>query len=106
MDTERLERIKDQARKAATEGIAGALEAVEQAIRNLGVSKPPKTPAPPTPPSSPTPPVPPTPSPAPGQTLRTGTEESSSVATFPIQALQQPLSDMPWNKGVATSEAK
>ena len=75
MDPERLERIKDQARKAATEGIAGALEAVEQAIRNLGVSKPPKTPTPPTPPSSPTPPVPPTPSPAPGQTLRTGTEE-------------------------------
>jgi hypothetical protein len=68
LDPERLERLKEQARKAATEGIAGALEAVEQAISNLSVPKPPKPPAPPTPPSHPTSP------PAPGQTLRTDAE--------------------------------
>ena len=67
MDPERLERLKDQARRAATEGIVGALEAVEQAIGNLGFPKSPKPPVPPTPPSSP----PPT---AAGQTLRTETE--------------------------------
>src|SRR5207247_3223829 len=67
MDPERLERLKEQARKAATEGIVGALEAVEQAIGNLGFPKSPKPPVPPTPPSSPPPP-------ATGQTLRTDTE--------------------------------
>jgi hypothetical protein len=67
MDPERLERLKEQARKAATEGIVGALEAVEQAIGNLGIPKPPKPPVPPTPPSSPPPPTA-------GQTLRTDTE--------------------------------
>jgi SHOCT-like domain len=67
MDPERLERLKEQARKAATEGIVGALEAVEQAIGNLGFPKSPKPPVPPTPHSSP--PPPPT-----GQTLRTDTE--------------------------------
>ena len=55
MDPERLERLKDQARRAATEGIVGALEAVEQAIGNLGFPKSPKPPVPPTPPSSPSP---------------------------------------------------
>ena len=53
MDPERLERLKDQARRAATEGIVGALEAVEQAIGNLGFPKSPKPPVPPTPPSPP-----------------------------------------------------
>ncbi|HWZ19449.1 MAG TPA: hypothetical protein VNW73_11675 [Ktedonobacteraceae bacterium] len=66
MDPERLERLKEQARKAATEGIVGALEAVEQAIGNLGLPKSPKPPVPPTPPSSPPP--------AAGQTLRTDSE--------------------------------
>jgi SHOCT-like protein len=76
LDPERIERIKQQASKAATEGIAGALEAVEQAIRNLGVPKSPKPPTPPTHPTGPTPPVPPTPPPAPGQTLRTDAKEA------------------------------
>ena len=67
MDPERLERLKDQARRAATEGIVGALEAVEQAIGNLGFPKSPKPPVPPTPPSSPPPP-------AAGQTSRTENE--------------------------------
>jgi hypothetical protein len=67
MDPERLERLKEQARKAATEGIAGAFEAVEQALGNLGLPKSPKPPVTPTPPSSP-PPA------ATGQTLRTEPE--------------------------------
>jgi SHOCT-like domain len=66
MDPERLERLKEQARRAATEGIVGALEAVEEAIGNLGFPKAPKPPVPPTPPSSPSPP-------ATGQTLHTET---------------------------------
>lgn len=67
LDPERLERLKEQARKAAADGIAGAFDAVEQAIGNLGFSKPPKTPVPPTPPSSPAPPS------SSGQTLHTET---------------------------------
>ena len=79
MDPERLERLKDQARRAATEGIVGALEAVEQAIGNLGFPKSPKSPVAPTPPSSPSP------SDA-GQTLRNDSEgltqsESSAQQT-------------------------
>jgi SHOCT-like protein len=77
LDPERIGRIKEQARKAATEGIAGALEAVEQAIRNLGVPKSPKPPTPPVPPTPP--PSRPTP-PAPGQTLRTDAEEAAQSA--------------------------
>jgi hypothetical protein len=63
LDPERLERIKDQARRAASEGISGALEAVERAVSNLGIPKtpaPPKPPMPPKPPSG-VPPVPPAP---------------------------------------------
>jgi len=70
LDPERLERIKEQARKAASEGIAGALEAVERAVSNLGIPKTPKTPKTPTPPKPPKPPqqpsaVPPVPPPSP-----------------------------------------
>ncbi len=57
LDPERLERIKEQARRAAAEGVSGALEAVERAVRNLGV---PLSPVPPPSPGS-VPPVPPTP---------------------------------------------
>lgn len=56
LDPERLERIIEQARLAAQEGVFGALEAVEQAMRNLRV---PERPVPPTPPIPPIPPVPP-----------------------------------------------
>ncbi len=69
LDPERLERLKEQARKAATEGIVGAFEAVEQAIGNLGIPKTPKSPVPPTPHSSPPP------TPATEQTLRTDSEK-------------------------------
>jgi len=58
VDPERVERLKEQARRAATEGIVGALEAVEQAIGNLGFPKPPKPPVTPTPPSGPSPATP------------------------------------------------
>ena len=71
LDPERLERIKEQARKAATDGVAGAFEAVERAIGNLRVPTPPRPPAPP---SGPIPPMPPSPPPTAGQTLRTRVE--------------------------------
>jgi hypothetical protein len=83
LDPERIERIKEQARKAATEGIAGALEAVEQAIRNLGVPKSPKAP---TPPSTSTPPAPP---PAPGEMVRTGAEEVVQAPNHTVPDLEQ-----------------
>jgi hypothetical protein len=57
LDPERLERLKEEARKASAEGVSRALEAVERAVSNLRVPTPPK---PPTPPSGmPVPPVPP-----------------------------------------------
>jgi hypothetical protein len=60
LDPERLDKIREQARKAASEGIAGALEAVERAVGNLGIPKKPTPPKPPTPPQPPfgVPPVP------------------------------------------------
>ncbi len=85
LDPERIERIKEQASRAATEGIAGALEAVEQAIKNLGVPKSPKPPTSSTPPSRSTPPVPPMTPAAPGQTLRTDAEQSAQS----VQSAQQ-----------------
>jgi hypothetical protein len=94
LDPERLERIMEQARKAATEGISGALEAVERALDNLSVPKSPKRPAPPTPPAGPTPP------PAADQTMRTeaggivqeeqvGSAEAVSPAESPAPDLEQ-----------------
>jgi Putative adhesin len=71
LDPERIERIKEQARKAATEGVAGALEAVERAVSNLRVPTPPRPPVPPSPPTAPPPP------PAPGQTPRSDAEGPS-----------------------------
>lgn len=38
MDPERLYRMLDQAQRAAAEGVAGAMEAVERALRNLGLA--------------------------------------------------------------------
>ncbi len=51
MDQRRLERILEQARRATSEGIVGALDAVEQALRNLSVTPPSplETPMPPAP---------------------------------------------------------
>jgi hypothetical protein len=97
LDPERLERIIEQARKAATEGISGALEAVERALDNLSVSKYPKRPAPPEPPARPAPPTPP---PAPDQAMRTeaggtaqgeqaGRDEAVSPADGPAPDIEQ-----------------
>lgn len=66
MDPERINRIIDQANKAAAEGVYGAIEAVEQAFKNIRVTPPvppvpPVPPMPPMPPQSPIPPTPPTP---------------------------------------------
>jgi SHOCT-like domain len=84
LDPERLERLKEQATRAANEGIAGALDAVERAIKNLRVPPPPRPPTPPgapRPPAPPQPPVPPTPGQAPSMTRS---------APQPSQQPQQP----------------
>src|SRR5713226_2204363 len=62
LDPERLERIREQAKRAAAEGVSGALEAVERAVSNLGLPHPPAPPKPPqgVPPVPPMPPMPPT----------------------------------------------
>ncbi|HVB23791.1 MAG TPA: hypothetical protein VNG51_17780, partial [Ktedonobacteraceae bacterium] len=60
MDSDRLDRILDQARKATNEGISGALEAVERALSNIRMPNPPAPPEPPVSPERPPAPVPPT----------------------------------------------
>lgn len=66
LDPERLERIKEQARRAAAEGLSGAIEVVERALSRVRV--PPVPGVPPVPPVPGVPPVPPVP--ATGQTIR------------------------------------
>ncbi len=46
LDPDRLERIKEQARRAAAEGLAGALETVERAIGRMRTAVPPTPGAP------------------------------------------------------------
>ncbi|MBV9689698.1 MAG: hypothetical protein JO202_08290 [Ktedonobacteraceae bacterium] len=58
-DQERVNRIVEQARRAAAEGVGGALEAVEQALSNLHIEMPP-TPPPPSAPPMPSKPMAPT----------------------------------------------
>ncbi len=65
-DPERVNQLKERARQAAAEGIAGALEAVERALAGMAIPSSPSAPTPPTPPSpspvmpmAPMPPVPP-----------------------------------------------
>ena len=72
LDPQRLEQIKAQASKAASEGISSAMEAVERAISNLHMSAPPTPPRPPSPrpPTPPTPPMPPGVPPMPNQSAR------------------------------------
>ncbi|HLI09201.1 MAG TPA: hypothetical protein VKV40_21735 [Ktedonobacteraceae bacterium] len=68
---DRLERIQEEARKAAAEGIAGAIEAVERAFSNLRIPTPPAPPAPPTSrPPSPAQPVSPIEPVEPGETVQ------------------------------------
>jgi hypothetical protein len=98
VDQERLERLKEQATRAANEGIAGALEAVERAIQNLRVPPPPRPPTPPRPPVVPVPPVPPVSPVAPVSPVSPVPPEpgqSSSMA-------QSAPSDMPEDSGAAS----
>lgn len=76
-DPERLERIKEQARRAAAEGLSGALETVERAISKMRVPEPPPR-QPHTPPPPPSPPEPP--HAATGQTIRIRVEEEPNAA--------------------------
>src|SRR5258708_32746873 len=92
LDPERIERIKEQARKAATEGVAGALEAVERAVSNLHVPPPPKPPVPPSPPTVPPPP------PAPGQTSRSDAEGPSQR--------EQPVQQTDSGEAASTAEGQ
>ncbi len=99
LDPGRLERIREQARHAASEGITGAWEAVERAMSNLRVPMPPSPPRPP----SGAPPVPPVP-PEPGQgqdlPLRPTVHEPpldaiNRVPTDGAPEQQEPQSDHP-----------
>ncbi len=81
MGPERIDAIVEQAREAAAEGIHGALEAVEQALKNIHITPP----VPPTPPRPATPPAPPAPGPAtppappvPGETATSSSTASAS----------------------------
>jgi SHOCT-like domain len=94
MDSDRLQRIIDQARRAADEGILGALEAVEQALSNLHIQTPPRpaAPTPPTPP--PAPGTPPTPPPAPGAPPTPEGGDSSSIREVDVTVSPtSPLAD-------------
>lgn len=86
MDRDRLERLKEQARQAAHEGVSGALEAVERALAGLGVppapSEPPRPSAPPRPPAPTNVSTPPEP-PATGPTMRLGAETDAADAPAP-----------------------
>ena len=79
LDPERLERIKEQASKAASEGISSAMEAVERAISNLRMAPPSRPSKPPTPAQPPVPPKPPVP-PTPGQPAQYVQAEPSALA--------------------------
>ncbi len=90
-DPERLERIKEQAQRAATEGLSDALEAVERAISKLRVTPPPpphpsgKPAHPPHPPHPPAPDAAPH-APATGPTIHLSPSQSSasSESTPPV----------------------
>jgi hypothetical protein len=79
LDPQRLEQIKAQASKAASEGISSAMEAVERAISNLHMPTPPSPPSsrPPTPPRPPAPPMPPMPRQSVRPDSSTGTQSST-----------------------------
>jgi hypothetical protein len=82
-DPQRLERLKEEAARAANEGIAGALDAVERAVRNLRTPPPPRAPMTPPPPPSSRPPVPPQPPmpPTPGQGTAQAQQSTNDTST-------------------------
>ncbi len=53
LDPQRLDRLVEQAKQAATDGVQGALEAVEQALSNIRMPAPKTAPKPPVPPKAP-----------------------------------------------------
>jgi SHOCT-like domain len=98
LDPQRLEQIKAQASKAASEGIASAMEAVERAISNLHMPTPPATPRspssrPPTPPTPAMPPTPPTP-PMPNQSAPSDLSTGSQSAPPPNSGNSAPAPDL------------
>ena len=91
LDPQRLDRIIEQAQRAADEGVAGALEAVERAVSKLRIPRPPMPPTPSTPPPSassgpmpPPPSAPPAPSvpPTPGQFMGAESQSASAGQEF------------------------
>lgn len=89
LDPQRLEQIKAQASKAASEGISNAMEAVERAIKNIHV---PNSPMPPSP-VPPVPPVPPVVSPAPFQSVQPDAAPGSQ-STPPASGNSTPAPDL------------
>jgi hypothetical protein len=82
LDPERIERIKEQARQAAAEGLSGALEAVERAVSRLRI--PPVPPTPEAPPGPDAPPAPTSPAaPVTGQTIRIEAAEGPAATAPP-----------------------
>jgi hypothetical protein len=89
LDPQRLDRIIEQAQRAADEGVAGALEAVERAVSKLRVPRPPVPPTPPpsAPPGS-TPPMPPEPPTSPASPTPGSPVGSETQAVTPGQEIQ------------------
>lgn len=57
LDPSRLDRLVEQAKQAANDGVQGALEAVEQALNNIRMPAPKTAPKPPVPPAPPVAPL-------------------------------------------------
>ena len=84
-DAERVERLKQQAREAAKEGLTGALAAIERALAGMGVPPEPGAPEPPRPPTPPDPPQ----APATGQTIRIDTLDARTGGSPEVEAERQ-----------------
>ncbi len=99
LDPERLRNLEEQARRAAEGGIANAMEAVDRALSNLGVAKPPVPPTPPVSPVSPVapvPPVPPTPPTSPfSSSPEASTQDEENKGEEAGDASAQPAIDEP-----------
>ena len=88
LDPGRLERIREQARRAANEGITGAFEAVERAMSNLGVPMRPATPPPPPMPAMPSAP------PTPGASTPSGESQTSGQKEMDIEQEREAILHM------------
>lgn len=92
MSEERINDLVNRVQQAASEGIAGAMEAVERAIGNLRTppSRPHWPPVPPIPTSGPVPPVPPPPPAYPFPPMNAPVPENTSQPDQPARAAQAP----------------